>query len=51
VFGTVSMPSLDGSLYYVSFMDDFSKKTWIYFLKKKSKVFDKFKEFKYLVEN
>jgi hypothetical protein len=25
--------------------------TWIYFLKKKSKVFDKFKKFKFLVEN
>eukprot|EP00253_Pinus_taeda_P023200 PITA_23200 len=31
--------------------DDFSKNTWIYFLKKKSEVFDTFKEFKALVEN
>jgi hypothetical protein len=45
------VPSLGGSLYYVSFIDGFSRKTWIYFLKKKSKVFEKFKEFKYLVEN
>ena len=35
VFGHVSMPSLGGSLYYVSFIDDFSRKTWIYFLRKK----------------
>ena len=38
-------------MYYVSFIDKFSRNTWIYFLKKKSKVFDKFKEFKALVEN
>jgi hypothetical protein len=38
-------------VYYVSFIDDFSRNTWIYFLRKKSEVFDKFKEFKALVEN
>ena len=38
-------------MYYVSFIDDLSRKTWIYFLRKKSKVFDRFKEFKALVEN
>jgi len=51
VFGPVTVPSLSGSLYYVSFIDDFSRKTWIYFLRKKSEVFEKFKEFKALVEN
>jgi hypothetical protein len=51
VFGPVSVPSLGKSVYYVSFIDDFSRKTWIYFLKKKSEVFDRFKEFKALVEN
>jgi hypothetical protein len=51
VFGPVIVPSLGGSMYYVSFIDDFSRKTWIYFMRKKSKVFEKFKEFKSLVEN
>ena len=51
VFGPVSVPSLGKSMYYVSFIDDFSRNTWIYFLRKKSKVFDRFKEFKALVEN
>jgi hypothetical protein len=51
VFGPVSVPSLGKSMYYVSFIDDFSRKTWIYFLKKKSEFFDRFKEFKALVEN
>jgi hypothetical protein len=44
VFGLVSAPSLGGSLYSFSSIDDFSKKTWIYFLRKKSQGFDKFKE-------
>eukprot|EP00253_Pinus_taeda_P013498 PITA_13498 len=51
VFGPVKVPSLGKSMYYVSFIDDFSRNTWIYFLKKKFKVFDKFKEFKALVKN
>ena len=38
-------------MYHVSFIDDFPRNTWIYFLKKKSKFFDRFKEFKALVEN
>ena len=51
VFGPIPIPSLGKSMYYVSFIDDFSRNTWIYFLRKKSKVFDKFKDFKALVEN
>jgi hypothetical protein len=51
VFGPVSVPSLGKSMYYVSFIDDFSSNTWIYFLGKKYEVFDKFKELKDLVEN
>jgi hypothetical protein len=51
VFGHVPIPSLGKFVYYVSFIDDFSRNTWIYFLRKKYGVFDKFKEFKALVEN
>jgi transposase InsO family protein len=47
----VLVPSLGKSVYYVSFIDDFSRNTWIYFLWNKSEVFDMFKEFKVLVEN
>ena len=36
--------------YYVSFIDDFSKYTWIYLLKKKSDVFLVFQNFQQLVE-
>jgi hypothetical protein len=51
VFGLVTVPSLGRSMYYVSFIDDFSRKTWIYFLRKKSEVFERFMEFKSLMEN
>jgi hypothetical protein len=51
VCGPMSTPSLNGYIYYVSFIDDYSRKTWIYFLKSKGEVFGKFKEFKALVEN
>ena len=43
--------SLFGYLYYVIFIDDFSQKTWIFFLKTKNETFGKFQEFKALVEN
>jgi histone deacetylase 1/2 len=36
--------------YYVSFIDDYSKFTWIYMLKKKSDVFQKFHDFQHHVE-
>jgi hypothetical protein len=35
----------------VSFIEDDSRKTWVYFLKSKEEVFGKFKEFKALIEN
>ena len=51
VFGPVPIPLLEGSIYYVSFIGYFSRNTWLYFLKKKSEDFNKFKEYKALVEN
>ena len=51
ICGPMSSPSLSGCLYYVLFIDDHSRKSWIYFLKVKSETFDKFKEFKALIEN
>ena len=51
VFGPTPTPSIGGSRYYVSFIDDFLRYSWIYFIKSKSDVFEKFREFKVLVEN
>ena len=42
---------LRSSLYYVTFIDDSTKKVCVYFLKKKSKVCDVFKKWKSMVEN
>ena len=39
VFGPVPIPSLGGSLYYVIFIDDFSRNTRLYFMKKKTRGF------------
>jgi hypothetical protein len=43
ICGPISSTSLSEYVYYVSFIDDFSRKTWIYVLKAKSEVFNKFK--------
>ena len=40
VFGPLSVTSLCKYVYYVSFINKFSRNTWIYFLRKKSEVFE-----------
>ena len=51
VYGPMPSISLSGYEYYVTFINDYSRNTWIYFLKNKIEVFRKFKEFKSLIEN
>jgi transposase InsO family protein len=51
VYGFMPVKSLGGSLYYLIFIDDYSRKTWLYLLKTKDKVFSKFQEFKAEIEN
>jgi hypothetical protein len=51
VCGPMIVASLNGYLYYVLFINDHSRKTWIYFLKNKDGVLAKFQEFKAQVEN
>jgi transposase InsO family protein len=51
VCGPMTVASLNGYLYYVLFIDDHSRKTWIYFLKTKDGVLARFQEFKAQVEN
>ena len=43
VFQPVSAPSLGNFVYYISFKDEFSRNTWIYFFRSKSEVFERFK--------
>jgi transposase InsO family protein len=44
-------PSLAGSRYVLVFTDDFSRKSWTYFLKSKDETFEKFRIFKEMIEN
>jgi hypothetical protein len=48
--GPMQTQSIGGSYYFLTFIDDFSRKTWVYFLRQKSETFGKFKEFRALVE-
>ncbi|KAL5769820.1 hypothetical protein ACOSP7_013974 [Xanthoceras sorbifolium] len=50
VFGPVKQPSIGGMRYMVTFIDDFSRYVWVFFMKEKSETFSKFKEFKEVVE-
>ncbi|EOY27496.1 Uncharacterized protein TCM_029332 [Theobroma cacao] len=49
--GPMQTISLSGSAYYMIFIDDFLRYCWIYFLKHKSEAYNKFIQFKALVEN
>ena len=51
VYGPTSVSSVGGSRYYVTFIDDCTRKVWVYFLKQKSEVFSVFKKWKAVVEN
>jgi hypothetical protein len=46
VCGPMTIASLNEYLYYVLFIDDHSRKTWIYFLKTKDGVLTRLQEFK-----
>ena len=50
VCGPFDVPSLGGNRYFVSFVDDLSRKLWLYLIKAKSEVFNIFKGFKALLE-
>ncbi|CAH9135713.1 unnamed protein product [Cuscuta epithymum] len=50
ICGPMSVESLNGSKYFLLFIDDYSRTTWCYFLKQKSEVFNHFVAFKKAVE-
>nr|AAV88069.1 hypothetical retrotransposon [Ipomoea batatas] len=50
VCGPMKVRSLGGASYFVTFIDDYSRKLWVYTLKHKSDVLGVFKEFHALVE-
>jgi len=42
-WGPTTTPSIGGKQYFVTFIDDYSRKVWVYFSKHKSEVFKVFK--------
>jgi len=51
VCGPFEVKSIGGNSYFVTFIDEFSRKVWIYLLAKKSEVLGVFKKFRLLVQN
>ena len=51
VWGPTKMSSLGGKHYFVTFVDDFSRRVWVYTLKSKEEVFETFLVWKKMVEN
>ena len=51
IWGPSTITSPGDSNYYVTFINDSSRKLWVYFLKHKSDVFGAFKTWKAMVEN
>ena len=41
---------MGGCRYYVTFIDDHTRKVWVYFMKEKSEVFTHFQSFEVMVE-
>ncbi|KAK1427083.1 hypothetical protein QVD17_15766 [Tagetes erecta] len=50
VWGPARTNSLGGARYFLSIIDDYSRRVWVFILKTKNEVFDRFKEWKHLVE-
>ena len=50
LWGPSPVASLEGSRYYITFIDNSSRRVWVYFLKNKSDVFETFKKWKAMVE-
>ena len=51
VWGPTRVASRGGHMYFVTFIDDYTKKVWVYFMRHKSEMFVKFKLWKVEVEN
>ena len=48
--GPLPVPSLARSEYFILFTDDYSRKSWIYFLRTKDQALEKFKQFHTTIE-
>jgi transposase InsO family protein len=50
ICGPLPVPSLARSEYFILFTDDFSRKSWIYFLRTKDQALEKFQLFRNMIE-
>lgn len=50
ICGPMQTPSLGGNRYFITFIDDYSRMCWVYFLRNKSEALHVFKKFKVMVE-
>nr|GEU41502.1 retrovirus-related Pol polyprotein from transposon TNT 1-94 [Tanacetum cinerariifolium] len=51
LWGPSQVESLGGKRFFLSIVDDYSRRVWVYLLRFKHNAFEKFKEWKQLVEN
>lgn len=51
LWGPARTASKGGARYFLSIIDDYSRRVWTYSLKSKDQAFDKFKEWQYTIEN
>lgn len=51
VCGPMRTTTFEKNRYFILFIDDYSRMTWVYFMRERSEVFGIFKKFKNLVEN
>lgn len=50
IFGPIAPASNSNKRYFLSFIDDYSRRTWVYFLCEKSEALEIFKKFRLMVE-
>ncbi|KAK2429544.1 hypothetical protein QL285_027973 [Trifolium repens] len=50
ICGPFEVPSLGGSKYFITFVDEYTRMMWLYTIKVKSEALDVFKNFKVLIE-
>lgn len=51
LWGPARIATHGGARYFLSLIDDFSRKVWVYMLKSKDEVYDRFVEWKTMIEN
>ena len=51
LWGPSQVPSHGGARYFITFIDDYSRRVWVYVLKHKNEAFERFKEWIALMEN